>query len=452
MKISDCIYLSTVGKDPEDLTRLKRRLTYANPTFEQTKRLGFSTFSIPRTIQTFEETEGVLRIMRGEISHVREIFPDDLLEEAGTENPVKLSYENKDFELDPFQKEAVRAMTTKKQGIIHASTSAGKTHIVLAAAAALGQKTLILVHRKILMEQFVHDIRKYVKSGVTINIGRIGDGVCKVGPQITVALVQTFEKRMNEIDKDFGVVFLDECHLVAANTFQYIMNHLAAARRYGLTGTMKRKDKKEFLIYATFGRVIATIAKETLLAAGRVTPIELKVHETEFCFDYDKIAEERGVSVAWNETMNALHADVARREFVTDLVTKLDGPVLVLLNRVNAVYDYATAYVSRGFVNHGIITGANSSLGAKVCAQMNDGTLRVVFATVGCVSTGVDIPNLRHVVLATPIFSNEGLIHQIRGRLMRKAEGKEKGLFHFIFDPFVFPRYKLLSFLRLAKK
>jgi superfamily II DNA or RNA helicase len=75
----------------------------------------------------------------------------------------------------------------------------------------------------------------------------------------------------------------------------------------------------------------------------------------------------------------------------------------------------------------------------------------VLLVTLGCFSTGVNIPGLTDMILLSPVFNNELLIHQLRGRLMRKAEGKRFGFFHFLWDVDVFPQKKLTQFLRILK-
>lgn len=438
----------------QHVRKLMESLTYPNPDYISAKRLGFSTKLIPKEIRTYKPGgESTLLISRGEIRKIKEIFPGEPVEEISCKTRALFQYENNDFALDEHQMRAVGAITSCKQGIVHAVTSAGKTHIVLAAAARLGQKTLILVHRKILVEQFLEDIKKYVKvDGRAIRKGEwgiIGDGKVEIGSHITIAMVQTYGAR--RFVQDFGVVFCDECHLTPASTFQNVMENLPARYRFGLTGTLKRQDKKEFLIYATFGSVIAKIDKEQLLALDRVSPVDIKIIDSDFYLSDDPDGES--VTAKWARTVDEIHLDEARRDLCLDAVDSCDeGPILVLLNRVEACYEYNDAYSKRNHRSSGVITGRDSKEGIDTFRSVLEGSTHVVFATVGCVSTGVSIAELRHIILATPIFSNESLLHQVRGRLMRKADGKEKGVLHFIWDGNVFPGYKLSQFKRIMAK
>jgi superfamily II DNA or RNA helicase len=72
-------------------------------------------------------------------------------------------------------------------------------------------------------------------------------------------------------------------------------------------------------------------------------------------------------------------------------------------------------------IDSGIITGRKSDEAVEAYNKMKHGDLRLIFATVGCVSTGISISDLDNLVLISPIYTNTLLLHQIRGRLMRNS-------------------------------
>lgn len=453
MKIDSVVTLETAGKDPAKVKALLKECTYANPAWSIARNLGFSVWSIPRTISTYEREGTVIRFSRGEISKVRGFFPEEPLDEMDNAPRAAFTYTNKVFDLDSHQKEAVRAITRKKQGIIFATTSAGKTHIVIASAAALGYSTLILVHRKILLKQFRDDIQKYVTTpeGLPIDIGIIGDGSLTVGKEITIAMEKTLSKHPELYDK-FGVVFMDECHLAPANTFQLIMNKIPAARRYGLSGTLVRKDQKQFLIYATFGKIISQINKEDLLDLNRISPVRLEVHESDVVARLEDLVEStQSTTKAWAAARKILHESDERLEQIVRIRQGLGGKALILSGLVDPCRVLASKFeAARQTV--GVITGRDSKEAQKSFEDIKAGTIDTVVATVGCVSTGVDIPDLDHIILMDPIFSNEVLLGQIIGRVRRKAAGKIEGVFHFIWDPGVFSKKRLNQFYRTVSK
>lgn len=453
MKIDSVVALELTGKDPAKVKELMKACTYANPAWSIARNLGFSVYKIPKTISTYEQKGTTLYLSRGEIGKVRDLFREEPMDEAGTAPRATFTYENKTFSLDSHQQEAVRAIVHKKQGIIFATTSAGKTHIVISGSAALGLSTLILVHRKILAKQFRDDIRKYCRDsqGLPVTPGFIGAGECTVGKEITIALEKSFSKHPELYDR-FGAVFMDECHLAPANTFQLIMNRIPAERRYGLSGTLVRKDQKQFLIYSTFGKIIAQIDKEDLLALDRISPVRLEVHESSVVARLEDLVEStQSTTKAWATARKILHESDERLDQIVRIRQKLGGKALILSGLVDPCSVLARKFeAARQAV--GIITGKNSKEAAESFEAIKAGTIDTVVATVGCVSTGVDIPDLDHIILMDPIFSNEVLLGQIIGRVRRKAPGKAEGVFHFIWDPGVFSKKRLNQFMRTVSK
>ncbi len=450
--IDDKIHIPITDQVREQLRGVARQLIYKNPEYYKKMNMGFSVYGVPKEIRTYEIKNNTLEIMRGELHKVTEAFPDMDFSFNETHYPIRLVYRNDDFALDEYQLAAVDAIVKNTQGIVHAVTSAGKTLIILKAITELKQKALIVVHRKILMQQFLEDIEKYIRdeNGNPITPGIIGDGKVTVG-DITIAIDKTLG-RHQELWNTFGAVFMDECHICPAKTLFSIMNNLPARRRFGFSGTLKRQDQQEFLIYSTFGRVIATIDKEQLLEEKRVVPVETKIITTECKFDWDEAVELLGVTKAHKALDDHIAHDTAREAQIISLVSKLPGKTIVLSRFVAPCNSMAQKYFEATGKEPGIITGKNSKKAIASYEAMKHGDLSVIFATIGCVSTGVSISDLDNIVLVSPVYNNELLLHQIRGRLMRTFEGKEKGNLYFLWDHHIFPEWKVNKLLRILDK
>lgn len=150
-------------------------LAYSNPKYEDAQRLGFSTFGIPREIKTYgvstTPSGTVITFARGELHRfLNAPFPVNIIEEFPeiTHLP-NITYENTEFDLDERQERCVKAILNKKQGVIHAATSAGKSAILMRAIAERKVRTLVIVHRKILLDQLITDARKWL-HGVRIGV------------------------------------------------------------------------------------------------------------------------------------------------------------------------------------------------------------------------------------------------------------------------------------------
>ena len=125
------------------------------------------------------------------------------------------------------QKDALRAMLIQEQGIILAQPGFGKTQVALAFAAISETPTLVLVHTKDILQQWIDRAAQVVPEA---EIGVIQGSKFSVG-EITIATVQTFKNAVKEqkgLRQAFGCVILDECHHAAAASFADILNDMPA--------------------------------------------------------------------------------------------------------------------------------------------------------------------------------------------------------------------------------
>lgn len=455
--IADKIYIPMPsGEQNRRLQKGLDNLVYKNPEYFQRMNLGLSTRFTPKTIKTYwldHATRSVV-VLRGEYQKLLPFISGAQFKiDHPSHSPIHITYDNPEFDLDVLQEEAVEKIVAAKQGIIHAVTSAGKTLIILNAITRLNTRALIIVNRKILMQQFEEDIEKYLKdtTGKTVKAARISDGIAEIG-NITVAIDKTLHKHLNHVKDKFGVVFVDECHLTPAKTMLDIVNSINSEYRFGVTGTLKRKDQKDFLIYSTFGKVIYTINKEQLIEMGRIVPVETTIITSNTRFNLPEISGQLGITKAHQLLEQTLQFDDERNNIILETVKNLPGKTIVLSRLVDPCYKLSTALRDKYGIESGIITGANAKQALDAYNKMKHGDLKIIFATVGCVSTGVSISDLQNIILISPIYNNELLIHQIRGRLMRAHETKTVGHLYFIYDQYIFEEYKLQRFLNIMNK
>lgn len=457
-------------------------LTYTNPKYEQNARLGFSNFATPRDLYTFTRATGrdAIACMRGEIRKVFHaltgVMNPELLEinDKTVSVPANIEYVNTSFDLDERQVRCVEACLETSQGIIHAATSAGKSAMIMKLIAERKEKTLVIVNRSVLLNQLVDDAKKWLPNAV---IGTIAAGKCALG-DVTFAIEKTLLNYLDEVKDQFGMVIMDECHISPASSFQRLLNELPAKYRYGFTGTVKRKDRMEFYMYAAFGGIIATVTKDELEEANRVTPIQVRVHDTRATvppevFDLDPVKRHREVDklihedearmveicmlIEWILSDHIIARDTLElddQEEPLEVETKVPIPhKIVVASRFLKPLERIGEILASNYpeVRVRFVTGQEKDQNES-CRMLEQGDCDVILATVGCFSTGVNIPSLTDLILISPIFSNELLIHQLRGRLMRKSEGKAVGTFHFMWDENVFDHKKLIQFLRIVKR
>jgi superfamily II DNA or RNA helicase len=449
--LSDKIYIDFYNSN---LTaEIMQEFSYDNPEYYAKMNMGISVRDVPKVINTYTFKNGILAVARGEIGKLVKADPSLEMNVDFPNVPIQLQYINDDFDLDEYQNEAVEVLKIKRQGVVHAVTSAGKSLMILKAICEIGQRALIVVHLNLLKEQFLQDIEKYVrdKDGNKIKVGIIGGGKYSIG-DITIAMDKSLSKYVNEVNDKFGVLFMDECHIAPATTLFHLINSIKTERRYGFSGTLERKDGKQFLIFSTFGKVIYTISKSQLLDKKRVVPVRLEIIESEALFDRDSVMEDLGPTRTHQILEEYLMNHPERNKLILEAVSKMPGKTIVLSKRVDPCYNLSKQMKDEYGIDSGIITGKNAEDAVEAYNKMKHGDLRLIFATVGCVSTGISISDLDNLVLISPIYTNTLLLHQIRGRLMRNSPGKTEGVFWFIYDHNIFHGGKLREFINIIKE
>jgi len=118
------------------------------------------------------------------------------------------------------------------RGVVVLPTGSGKTVVALAAMAALGCATLVLVPTRVLLDQWARSIAACWPH----DVGRLGDGDHSVHP-ITVSTYASAITWAPRVGDQFGLVIVDEAHHVGAWCPSDLLEMLVAPARLGLTAT-----------------------------------------------------------------------------------------------------------------------------------------------------------------------------------------------------------------------
>ena len=106
----------------------------------------------------------------------------------------------------PDQQEAVAAIMKAGGGTVVMPTGSGKTTAAIAVMARVKLKTLIVVNRKELLNQW----KKAIIEALGVTPGTVGAGKCE-WKDITVATIQTISRNKKDILPPMDMLILDEC-------------------------------------------------------------------------------------------------------------------------------------------------------------------------------------------------------------------------------------------------
>jgi superfamily II DNA or RNA helicase len=143
----------------------------------------------------------------------------------------------------------------------------GKTVMSLWCASQVGRKTLVVVHKEFLMNQFREEIGRFLPKA---RIGRIQGDCCDTEDKdIVLGMLQSIvqKKYPTKLWEEFGMVIFDECHHLAAEVFSRALGTLGSWRMLGLSATPKRKDNLSKVFHWHIGEFMACIQerqKETV--------------------------------------------------------------------------------------------------------------------------------------------------------------------------------------------
>jgi len=157
-------------------------------------------------------------------------------------------------ELRQEQKKAAEAVLAHENGVLSAATAFGKTVVAAYLIAKRSVNTLVLVHRKQLLEQWIERLKTFIDISDNA-IGQIGGGKRKPTGLIDVAMIQSLSRKgvVDNIVAEYGHLVVDECHHVSARSFEIVARQSKAKFVTGLSATVIRKDGHHPIIFMKGG-------------------------------------------------------------------------------------------------------------------------------------------------------------------------------------------------------
>jgi hypothetical protein len=163
------VYIAKDGLHPGLRNQLLRIAAFQNPEFYKAQAMRLSTYGKPRVIGCAEDHPQHIGLPRGCLEEVSQTLNGlgvqvAVRDERFHGRPVKLTFQGT---LRPEQATAAKAMLGHETGVLAATTAFGKTVIAAWLIAQRGVNTLILVHRRQLLDQWVSLRSREPQQGVS---------------------------------------------------------------------------------------------------------------------------------------------------------------------------------------------------------------------------------------------------------------------------------------------
>jgi superfamily II DNA or RNA helicase len=383
-----------------------------------------------------EYKDDVLSLPRGFLHELIEVLKeadvDYDLEDATTRVIENKFRTNKVPDLKEEQTEALRATTRCSQGRIIAPPGKGKTIMGLSTIRAYGQKSIILVEKKHIAQQWVDRAKEHFD----IDMGFIGDNKWEE-QDVTVALIQTLWSRRRDLDKEhwwdkWGLLELDEQHHIPAETYTQVVERFPAKYRYGFSATIGKSEAKKRISELVFGPILY-----------ETTEVEVKpkitIVNTGFDFNYHPTHKTRvkgKIKVIRNnykDLIKALVNDPDRNMVVANMILKNeDHANLIVSNRISQLEAISGLCTNNGFDPKRVwmLTGKENLERRMEIYELADEGSCAIFSTLGVAGEALDIPILDRIHTPFPI-KNEETYWQVIGRGIRPHKNKQDAI---IFD------------------
>ena len=402
--LANRLYIHRDELPPQLLTRVKKLASFQNPEFFQKQSMRFSTAQTPRVICCAEEIESYLAIPRGCMDDLKKLL---------SENGSVLAVEDKrhngqlcDFtfcgDLTDIQDKAIRELFKHTTGVFVAPPGVGKTVLGIRLMAERKTNTLVLVHRKPLLEQWRTQIASFL--GIPVKeVGQIGGGKDKATNVVDVAMIQSLVKRdgVDERIKGYGHIIVDECHHISAVSFERVTMEVNAKYITGLTATPYRRDGHQPIILMQCGPVRYKISSKTRDSETTFKQ-RLIPKLTSFSCQW---AEDNPVTVIWPQ----LITDEDRNRMICDDVIqniKEKRSPIILTERkehLEILREKLQDSVKNLVVLHGGMKAAQRKEMLSKLADVPANEERLILATGPYIGEGFDDPRLDTLFLVMPI-------------------------------------------------
>ena len=320
---------------------------------------------------------------------------------------IKISFHGK-LRDETHQNEALAKAIEAGHGILSLPCGFGKTTVSLAIASKLGYRTMIVVHKEFLANQWRERIQQFCPGA---SIGIVQQNKKELDCDFVIAMLQSLSLKEYSFE-DFdsiGTLIVDEAHHICAKVFSQSLFKLCPKHVFGLSATPNRKDGLTKVLHWFMGPTFFSVERKQQDQVD-VFPLEFTCDRYEDpppCTRYGKLSLPTMIT----EITEIPDRNRLILQTIKDL-SKTTRQVLVLSDR-----RFHCEYLHEKFkTTSGLYMG-----GMKEAELAESSKKKIIFATFSQAHEGLDIPSLDTVILATP----KSDIVQSIGRIMRETKGKK---------------------------
>jgi len=301
-------------------------------------------------------------------------------------------------------------------GLLELPCAYGKTILSLYIITKLKRKTLIIVHKEFLMNQWIERIGQFLPDA---KVGKIqGQTIDIEGKDIVIGMLQSLSMKdyPESVFESFGLTIIDEVHHISSEVFSCALFKIVTPYMLGLSATMNRKDGTTKIFKMFLGEVVYK-GKRDEEHQVVVRAIEYKGLDEEF----NEVKTDYRGNVQYSTMISKLCTYNHRTEFILRILKDLfaeneNQQVMILAHNRNIL-----EYLHDAVLNRKIAGGSVGYYvgGMKEAALKETEGKKVVIATFSMAQEALDIKSLTTLIMATPKTD----IEQAVGRILREKHG-----------------------------
>jgi len=357
----------------------------------------------------------------GLIPELKQRFKWELKNEIYYPEPQSIPWEKApEFDLRPYQKEAIEALKAIKHGAVELPTGSGKSACITELIKNYGLKTLLMTPSRSITEQLYQDLcLRFGKK----RVGKFSGTKKETKKLIVVATGQALT-RISKESKEYedlsqtNVFIADESHSVPAETFEAVCMGIAAKApyRFFFSATQLRTDGSEMILKGITGPVVYKKTFKELVDEGYLAKPVFRIFRVDSNGNTNRqdVNQETRKQLFENPNVVKLAADIADKS-----VQIADRKTLIIIDEL-VQHELLSNYLK---TKHEFICGATpQSKRSEIIKDFNEGSLMLLIGT-SAISTGVDLKPASSLIYLQGGMS-EIQVKQAIGRGTRIFPGK----------------------------
>jgi len=295
-------------------------------------------------------------------------------------------------------------------GLLDIYCGFGKTILALAIIAELKIKTLIIVHKGFLVDQWIERIKQFLP---TARIGRIQGQILDIEDKdIVIGMLQSLSMKEYPDDQfaEFGLTIIDEVHHISAEIFVRALQKIVTSYTLGLSATMNRKDGLSKVFKLFLGDIIHKEKREKDQIV-LVKAVEFKTSDEDFNqMEYDFRGNPKYSTMMSKICNFNIRTEYIISVLINELKQNQEQQFLILAHQKNLLIYLNKAIEYRKIGTVGYYIGGMKQVDLKISE-----TKQIILATYSMAAEALDIKSLTSLMLTTPKTD----VEQAVGRILR---------------------------------